>query len=27
MLTTNQFGDKVIFCFPQTYMNLSGESV
>ena len=27
MLTTDQFGDKVIFCFPQTYMNLSGESV
>ena len=27
MLITSQFWDKVIFCFPQTYMNLSWESV
>ena len=27
ILTTDQFGDKVIFCAPQTYMNLSWESV
>lgn len=27
VLTTDQFGDRVIFCAPQTYMNLSGESV
>ena len=27
MLTTAQFWDKVIFCAPQTYMNLSWESV
>ena len=27
ILTTDQFGEKVIFCAPQTYMNLSGESV
>lgn len=27
ILTTDEFWDKMIFCFPQTYMNLSGESV
>jgi len=27
MLITDQFWDKVIFCAPQTYMNLSWESV
>ena len=27
ILTTDQFWDRVIFCAPQTYMNLSGESV
>ena len=27
MLVTLQFWEKVIFCFPQTYMNLSWESV
>lgn len=27
MLVTTQFWEKVIFCFPQTYMNLSWESV
>ena len=27
VLTTDQFGDKVIFCAPQTYMNASWEAV
>ncbi len=27
ILKTDQFWEKVIFCTPQTYMNLSGESV
>ncbi len=27
ILTTDQFWERVIFCAPQTYMNLSGESV
>ena len=27
ILTTDQFWERVIFCAPQTYMNLSWESV